>query len=183
MDLKGIQTCKEVMSELSFSICLLCPKKYYIIRRDLMNILRKKLSYFLIILIAALLLTGCSGGYPNIPDTSSDIVSIKSVIYEYFSAINNQNWNKAKSLCVYGSDRYYQTGMLEDVVNNLSQNIYKITINIAIAISNVKVNGNHATVKGKGALMLCVDDYCETKSAPGVYYLQKIGESWKIYGP
>jgi hypothetical protein len=146
--------------------------------------MNKKLFYVAVFLILVLFLSGCGTGYPTAPGTSTDVANVKSVVYEYFSAINNQNWSKAKGLCVYGSDRYYKTGMIQDAINTLDQQYYSpVSITCAITVSNVNVTGYYATAKGSGSIMICAGYYCETESGPGIYYLQKISGSWKIYGP
>jgi hypothetical protein len=145
--------------------------------------MNKKLFCVVVFLVLVLVLSGCGTGYPTAPGTSTDVAEIKSVVYEYFSAINNQNWSKAKNLCVYGSDRYYKTIMMQDAINALHQYAYTVTIFCSVTISNVNVTGNYATAKGSGSIVICADYYCETESGPGIYYLQKVGGSWKIYGP
>jgi predicted membrane-bound dolichyl-phosphate-mannose-protein mannosyltransferase len=145
--------------------------------------MNKKLFCVVVFLILVLFLSGC-GGYPTIPGTSTDVAEIKSVIYEYFSAINKQNWSKAKGYCVYGSDRYYKTGMIQDAVNTLDQQFYSpVTITCVINVSTVNITGNYATAKGSGSIVICAGYYCESESGSGTYYLQKVGGSWKIYGP
>jgi len=55
-----------------------------------------KRKYFLVVLflLLAIFLIGCSGG---IVTPATDEAKIKSVISEYFLAINDQNWSKAKN--------------------------------------------------------------------------------------
>ena len=142
-----------------------------------------KRKYFLVVLflILAIFLSGCSGG--GIVTPATDEAKVKSVIYEYFLAMNDQNWSKAKGYCVYGSDRYYKTCGLEDGINVLYQYANIVTITCFVTISNVSINGSYATVYGSGTIVITADYYSESESASTTYYLQKVGNSWKIYAP
>ena len=86
-------------------------------------------------------LAGCGGGgLPTTPAT--DEAKIKSVINEYFLAISNQNWNKAKNYCVYGSDRYYATCQVESLINSLYEYCNIVTINTSANILSVSIYGD-----------------------------------------
>jgi hypothetical protein len=139
-----------------------------------------KRKYFLVVLflILAMFLSGCGIVTPDI-----DEAKIKSVIHEYFLAINDQNWSKAKSYCVYGLDRYYATCVLEDAIDALYQSYGNVSITIFITISNVSVSGSYASAYGTGTMVIIAGYYSESGSASATYYLQKIGNSWKIYAP
>ena len=143
-----------------------------------------KIKYSLIItfLVLAILLSGCSG----ITTPATDEAKIKGVINEYALAINDQNWSKAKSYCVYGSDVYYATYVFEDGVNTLYQaGFTNVTILIAITVSNVTVNGNYASAYVSGNVLIggaaYYNYYSETESISKYYYLQKVGNNWKLY--
>ena len=143
--------------------------------------MKRKGILLLSILIIAIFLTGCSTGGVVTPAT--DEAKVKSVIQDYFLAINDQNWSKAKNCCVYGSDRYYATCVLEDAVNTLYQYATTVTITCFVNISNVSVNGSYASAYLSGSMVITADYYSESGSASGYYYLQKVGNSWKIYAP
>jgi len=142
-----------------------------------------KRNYFLLVLVLVLVmfLAGCAGG--GIVTPAGDEAAIKSVVNEYFLAINDQNWSKAKNYCVYGSDRYYATCGIEDVINTLYQYASAVTITIFVNISNVSVNGSYASAYISGSGIITADYYSESESMTGYYYLQKVGYSWKIYAP
>jgi len=137
--------------------------------------MKRKSILLLSILILAIFLTGCNGG---VVAPATDEAKVKSVIQDYFLAINDQNWSKAKNCCVYGSDRYYATCVIEDAVNALYQYASTVTITCFVTISNVTITGSYASAYGSGA-----DGYSESGSASATYYLQKVGSSWKIYAP
>jgi len=143
--------------------------------------MKRKGILLLSILILAIFLTGCSTGGVVTPAT--DEAKVKSVIQDYFLAINDQNWSKAKNCCVYGSDRYYATCVLEDAVNTLYQYATIVTLTCFVNISNVSINGNYASAYLSGSIIITADYYSESESASGYYYLQKVGSSWKIYAP
>jgi len=52
-----------------------------------------------------------------------------------------------------------------------------------VNISNVSVNGSYASAYLSGSMIITADYYSESESASGYYYLQKVGNSWKIYSP
>ena len=143
------------------------------------GILKVRSKYYLVtlILIFAIFLSGC-GVTP-----ATDEAKIKSVIHEYFLAISNQNWSKAKNCCVYGSDRYYATCQGESAINSLYLYCDIVTINLYADILSVSIYGSYSDV------YLCIDalitacGYYESNSDCGYYHLQKIGNSWKIYAP
>ncbi len=143
--------------------------------------MKEKYCFIASVLILAIFLSGCAGG--GIVTPATDEAKIKSVVYEYFLAINDQNWSKAKSYCVYGSDRYYATCVLEDAINALYQSYGSVTITIFVTISDVSVSGSYATAYGNGTMVIIAGYYSESGSASATYYLQKVGNSWKIYAP
>jgi len=144
-----------------------------------------KRKYFLVVLflILVMFLVGCSGGIPTTPGTTSeDETNVKSVIYEYFLAVSYQNWSKAKSYCVYGSDRYYATAAMEQFANDLFQ-YGGGTISCVVDISNVSISGSLAKAYISLDIIFGFGGYYDTESVSAYYYLQKVGNSWKIYAP
>ncbi|MBU2598471.1 MAG: hypothetical protein KKC53_04750 [Actinobacteria bacterium] len=141
--------------------------------------MKKKYYFVILFLVLAIFLTGCSGG--GIVTPATDEAKIKSVINEYFLAINDQNWSKAKSYCVYGSDQYYSTCLFEDAVNVLEQYYGNVTVTCFTNISNVSVNGSYASAFVSINLIATAGYYYESDSISGYYYLQKTGNNWKIY--
>lgn len=138
-----------------------------------------KRKYFLVILflILATFLTGCSVGIVT-PNTNEE--KIRGVISEYFLAINNRDWNRAKNCCVYGSDRYYATCVLEQYVNGLTY-YGPITIACIFRISGVSIYGNHAQAYINLTLYVSFGPFSESETGSFYYYLQRVGKSWKIY--
>ena len=140
--------------------------------------MKRKLFLVGLVLLFAMLLVGCSGG--GIVSPATDEAKVKSVINEYFLAINDQNWSKAKSYCVSGSNVYYETCLLEDEVNAVCQYSNNVAIICAINISKVSVNGSYASAYCSGTIATIVDGIHNSDTASVYLYLQKVGNSWKI---
>jgi len=143
--------------------------------------LNTRLFYATVFLIFVLLSSICSGEISTTPEIPTNEDEIKNVVHEYFSAIRDQNWSKAKDCCVYKSDRYYKTVMLEDRIKALYQHCNSVYIFCAITISNVDINDNNVTVKGRGTMIISTGDGTEIENSSSVFQLQKNGDSWKIY--
>lgn len=117
----------------------------------------------------------------NIIVTESDEDKIRSVCNKLISALNNKNWNKARSYCIYGSEAYNQVYGLENDINN-SESLYGPgNLNINININNIVINGNYATVYGYFSYTFTAGSYVEENSGSVTGYLEKIGSNWKIY--
>ncbi len=141
--------------------------------------MRRKYYLVILILILAILLSGCGGTIT--PGT--DEAKIRGVINEYFLAISNQNWSKAKSCCVYGSERYYATCQGESLINSLYLYCNIVTINTYADILSVSVYGNYSEAYLYLTALITACGYYESDSSYGYYYLQRVGNSWKIYAP
>ena len=59
---------------------------------------------------------GCS----DLVTPNTDETKIKEVIQNYTLAMNNQDWDKAKGYCVFGSGTYYETCDMEQYINSLA---------------------------------------------------------------
>ena len=139
----------------------------------------KKLTLVFLVVILCLSLAGCNGTVT--PETNADKVEIKSVLQNFFLAINDQNWSKAKGYCVYGSDAWYIIENIVDAMDTLNIYYYVVTINCFVNISNESVNGNYGSAKVAGNIVMTADGYTETESINSTFQLQKIDNDWKIY--
>jgi hypothetical protein len=113
---------------------------------------------------------------------ATDEAKIKSVINEFFWAISNQSWNKAKSYCVYGSRMYDIVSEFKEVYDYMSSPSGVIIIDIAVDdILNVSIDGEYSKAYCYYSFSLNVyhDDY-ERKINNGYLNLQKVGNSWKL---
>jgi len=141
--------------------------------------MKRKVFLVVLFLILTIFLSGCSG--VGIVTPVTDEANIKSVINEYFLALNDQNWSKAKGYCVYGSDRYYAVCQGEDLFNTLSLYCNIITINAYTDIQNVSINGSYSQAYCYTTYLVTACGYYESDSGYKYYNLQKIGNSWKLY--
>ena len=138
-----------------------------------------KKIYFLLILflVFAIFLVGCGG----VVTPATDEAKIKSVVNEYCLAINDQDWSKAKSYCVYGSEEYYEVCYIEDMINTYHLYCDIITINFYIDIYNVYIYGDYSEVYGYLTLVMSACGQFDSDSGYFWQYLQKVGNTWKIY--
>jgi len=145
------------------------------------GILEMKRKYFFVVLflILAMFLVGCGGG--GIVTPATDEAKIKSVVNEYYLALNNQDWSKAKSYCIYASDKYYKTCQIEDLVNTGYQYCSIVTINAIVDIQNVSINGDYGQAYCDFSILISYCGYFESDNSNGTLYLQKIGNTWKLY--
>ena len=141
--------------------------------------MKRKLFLVILVLILAIFLSGCGG----IVLPAIDEAKIKSVMNEYCLTLNNQDWSKAKSLCVYGSTMYNELCYMEAIFINAYLYCNIITINVAIDIQNVSINGNFASVSAytNGLITGCGDEYYDFGEGESTFTLQKVGNNWKIY--
>ena len=143
--------------------------------------MRKKICIVFVLLVLISILTGCTGGVPTTPGIPvNEEARIKSVINEYFLAVNNKNWNLARSYCVYGGERYYATSQMQSLVNSYYAYCSVVTVNFIPNIINVYVTGNYAQayLYYYGVVTACGYSYSDGYYT--TYILQKIGNSWKI---
>ena len=141
--------------------------------------MKRKYFFVVLFLILAVFLSGCISG--GIVTPATDEAKIKSVIHEYFLAINAQNWSKAKSYCIYGSDRYYKTCQMEDLANTGYLYCNIVTINAIVNILDVSINGNYSQAYCYINILISYCGYFESDSLYTYYNLQKVGNSWKLY--
>jgi hypothetical protein len=138
-----------------------------------------KRKYFLIILVllVAVFITGCTAP-PNY--TGSDEAKIESVIKQFFSALEYQNWSKAKSCCVYDSDAYEAICEFENDVNYLEMICGYVKINTYVNVDNISISGNYAYVICDASLSISACGVTENNSEYGYLELIYIGNSWEI---
>jgi len=141
--------------------------------------MKRKYFFVVLFLILAIFLSGCSGGSGVTPAT--DGAKIRSVINEYFLALNDQNWSKAKSYCVYGSDRYYAVCQAEDLANTAYLYCNQVTVNAVVNIIDVSISGSYSQVYSYVSYLITYCGYYEADEGYSYLNLQKIGNSWKLY--
>ena len=138
--------------------------------------MRSKILVVVLVMFLVLALVGCGVVTP-----ATDEAKIKSVINEYFLALNDQNWSKAKSYCVYGSDIYYAICQMEDLANTIYSYCSILTVNAVVKIYDVSIYGNYSQAYCYFTYLITACGYYESDSGYTYYDLQKIGNSWKLY--
>jgi len=138
--------------------------------------MKKRIILSGLIVFLILTLMGCNGGIVT------NELKIENVIQGYFSAISEQNWNKAKSYCLYGSDVYYETYNLEQHINDLIFQYGTVTIIFDIEISNISIyNIDYAEAYINGISSISYGSISDSSDGSGYIYLQEINNNWKIY--
>ena len=122
---------------------------------------------------------GCAG-----TALSPDEIKITNTIYGYFQAISDQDWDGARSYCVYESTAYNNVNDIKELwypdseesegidIDFIVEDIDTIIITDEYAEAPVYINGillyNGVVIEENPGEILFV-------------YLQKIGDSWKLY--
>lgn len=120
-------------------------------------------------------------------DEDYEEAEILEVLDNFGNAIASQNWAKAKSYCVVGSEEYELVNELEDLIDELSTLCNDINMNFSGGgVAEVIISGKFATVSGYYTCTVsCIppggEEISVTVSGDGTTYLEKIGDSWKIY--
>jgi hypothetical protein len=140
-----------------------------------------KRKYFLLVafLIIVFFLSGCGGTV--VPLINNDEAKIESVIEDYFMALNNQNWSKAKNCCVYGSEFYNATCKLEDEVDLLKIICNYVILDASVDVIDISITGNYAYVICYANITLSACGYTENENEYAYANLNKIGNSWKLF--
>lgn len=137
----------------------------------------KKLALLILVVVLLLGLMGCEAFTPI-----SEEEKAESVVYDYFEAFNELDWDKAKSCCVSGSDMYNDTLQAQATLESFGD----YSCEIIISITGTSVNGNYAEVYFDLASTTVVvgtneiNTFSETRENV-TCYLQKVGNNWKIY--
>jgi len=129
--------------------------------------MKKKYFFVILFLILAMFLSSCGGGVVT-PDTEE--AQVKGVIQNYAFAMNNQDWNKAKSYCVYNSWAYL---MVESYINLVDYYGFEVFTFKVDKIRDIEVEGNYVQ-----ADIHIVDSVLVRWE---LTYLQKVGGIWKLY--
>jgi len=117
----------------------------------------------------------------NIVVKADEKEEIESICNKAVSALNDKNWNKARSYCINGSEAYNQVSELKNSIDNIENWYGPGNLNINSNINNIVVNGNYATVYGYFNSTFTAGSYFDENSGSFTGYLKKSGSSWKIY--
>lgn len=134
--------------------------------------MRSKHFLIVLFLILAMFLSGCG--------VVTDEEKIRDIIDEYFLAVIGQDWDKAKSYCIYDSEIYYETCDLEDYIDSLYLYSSFVDISFEVDIFDVIVIGDSASAYIDGFREITGDFMTGRKYYSEYFYLQKISNDWKL---
>jgi len=137
---------------------------------------RKHFSYTIIILLIVLILIlpGC------IP--LSDEAEITYLINRYYFAIIKQNWDKARSYCVYNSDAYNDVTDIENNAAQWSSTIVDVTLDYSFYVKEIVITGKFATVNGILSYSIKINESIEEEeSGEKTINVEKIDNTWMLY--
>jgi len=138
--------------------------------------LRKKqflVAFLALLIISIFILSGC------IP--LSDEAQITYLINRYYSAINQQNWEKAKSYCIFNSIPYNDVINIENNVAQWDSSIADITLDYSFYISDIIITGKFATVDGFLSFEININGSITEDSGEKTINVEKIDNNWKLY--
>ena len=138
-----------------------------------------KLIIFILLSVLITVFAGCAG-----IALSPDEIKITNAINGYFQAISDQDWNEARSYCVYESTAYNDVNDIEELWYPDSGEIEEIDIDFIVEdIDTIIITGEYAEVYVYiNARILYNGVIIEDSSGETQFvYLQKIGDSWKLY--
>lgn len=136
---------------------------------------KKHFSYNIIILLIVLILI-LSGCIPL-----SDEAEITYLVNRYYHALSKQNWDKARSYCVYNSDAYNDVADIEDKVAQWSSAVVDVTLDYSFYIEDIVITGKYATVNGILSYSITVNGSIKEGSREKTINVEKIDNNWKLY--
>jgi hypothetical protein len=141
----------------------------------------KSLKPIIFILLSVLIavFAGCAG-----TALSPDEIKITNAIYGFFQAISDQDWDGARSYCVYESTAYNDVNDIEELWYSNSEETEEIDIEFIVEdIDAIIITGEYAEAYVcVNARILYNGEIVEDSPGEILFvYLQKIGDSWKLY--
>lgn len=136
---------------------------------------KKHFSYNIIILLIVLILIspGC------IP--LSDEALITYLVNRYYFALSKQNWDNARSYCVYNSDAYNDVTNIENNVAQWSSAVIDVTLDYSFYTEDIIIIGKYATVNGILHYSITVNGSIKEDSREKTINVEKIDNNWKLY--
>jgi len=138
-----------------------------------------KLIIFLLLSVLIVVFTGCAN-----TTLSPDEIKISNAIYGFFQAISAQDWDSARSYCIYESTAYNDVYDIEELWFSNPEEADVVDIEFIIEdIGAIIITGEYAeTWVSVNARIIYNGEIVE--DSPGeilLVYLQKISDSWKLY--
>ena len=138
-----------------------------------------KLIIFILFSVLIAVLAGCAG-----TALSPDEIKITNAIYGYFQAISDQDWDGARSYCVYESTAYNDVNDIKELWYPDSEEIEEIDVDFIVEdIDTIIITGEYAEaqVYMKGVIIYNGVIVAENSGEILFVYLQKIDDNWKLY--
>jgi len=132
---------------------------------------------FLPLLIAVF--AGCTGTI-----LSPDEIKITNAIYGFFQAISEQDWDSARSYCVFESTAYNDVYDIEELWFSNPEETEEVDIEFIVdTINTIIITGEYAEACViVNARILHNGEIVEDSPGEILFiYLQKISDSWKLY--
>jgi len=111
----------------------------------------------------------------------SDEAEITYLINRYYYALSKQNWDKARSYCVYNSDAYNDVTNIENNVAQWSSAVVDVTLDYSFYTEDIVITGKYATVNGILHYGITVNGSIEEDSREKIINAEKIDTIWKLY--
>ena len=138
-----------------------------------------KLVIFLLLSVLIVVFAGCTG-----TALSPDEIKISNAIYGFFQAISAQDWDSARSYCVYESAAYNDVNDIEELWFSNPEEADGMDIEFIVEdIGAIIITGEYAESRVTvNARMLYNGEIVGDSSGEILFvYLQKITDSWKLY--
>ncbi len=142
--------------------------------------MNKKIFCISAILILILLLSGCTGEKPTLPEMPTDEELIRGVIDDVLSALSAKEFDRAKTYCVKDSSAYSSVVDLENYIKKKSNSCINITLNFSADISKIDIDGDNAQANGYLTNIITCDKKVDDDSRNVTFSLQKVSGSWKV---
>jgi len=138
-----------------------------------------KLIIFILLSVLTAVFVGCAN-----TALSPDEIKITNAIYGFFQAISAQDWDSARSHCVYESTAYNDVYDIEEIWYSNPEETEEIDVEFIVEdVDAIVITGEYAeTCVSVNARILYNGEIVEDSPGETLFvYLQKISDSWKLY--
>lgn len=138
-----------------------------------------KLIIFILLSMLITVFAGCAG-----TALSPDEIKITNAINGYFQALSDQDWDGARSYCVFESTAYNDVNDIKELWYHDSEETEEIDIEFIVEdIDAIIITGEYAEAQVHINARILYNGEIFEENPGGILfvYLQKIGASWKLY--
>ena len=138
-----------------------------------------KLIIFILLSVFIIVFAGCAG-----TTLSPDEIKITNAIDGYFQAISDQDWDGARSYCVFESTAYNDVNDIKELWYHDSEETEEIDIEFIVEdIDAIIIAGEYAEAQVyiNARILYNGEIFGENSGEILFVYLQKIDDSWKLY--